>query len=570
MARRAPRSARPSPASPRRARASGLRALTLGLAAAAAGCASAEVLLPLDLSEAPSGVGFMVVLGPDRAVRAVEGPFGIEDGALSFGARPQVRLPEGGGAIALVVPLDALVAAVPGFTAGDLPSVRLGPTAPAAPALLTSGRVEQEVPRPDDTRYWRGDAATAARAVGPAEVADDLAALKLTAAYDPESCRPPGTGVLTPYGGVSEPLGELGAPPFFGSLRDVVIVDDILDSGRTLHFAKALLALGFESSGMFLFTRGRPLTRADHAGPPPRAVFSVLDLLGPQPGSADIEAVAIDPTSPLDARRVAVVATASDRAVDPEVVTSALLWMSLTQDGLTLVRTGTVTTGPRLRDVSFAPDGRWMLTADRGVAYFGAPGAEVPVPGRYAEPIAAEARRGTWTPDPERPWVITARSALYTYFETIQRWVAQPVRGQVDENLYFIGLAAADVGGRTEVWTGGAGGLLYASRGGGEFEFVSPATPPRLGGCTQQPGEARPLYVQDVSDVAIDGERVFLLPDDCTAIMQVRLTDGCSSLLTLEGLEVLAANRVLRGLDLRDGRLVAVGRDGKVWEARLE
>lgn len=523
------------------------------LLALVASCGAPPAVRPLDLGGAPDGVGFMVVLGADRAVLGVEGPFGLEDGKLSFGARPQVALTEGGGAVVLVVPTAALVAALPGFTAADLPESRLTASPPHRPAVLADGRVEEALPLPASTRFWRADDAGAGE-VGPAEVADALAKLELRVAYDPEACRPPGTGILTPFGGVSDPIAEV-QDPLASTLRDVVVVD----RDRVLTYG---------TGAIFVLDRGVPLRPADTEGAP-RRVFTVRDLIGPRSTGVDVDAIALDPTSPPDARRLAVVLGEVDPNAEPRQVTGYLVWLTLTQRGLTLVETGTVTPDVRLRDVSFAPDGRWMLSGDGGVVFFGAPGATRPVASRYAEPTVSEARRGTWTPDPERPWVITARSMFHTYFETVQRWVAQPARGQVDENLYFIGLAAAEVDGQVEIWSGGAGGLLYASRGGGEFEFVSPRTPPRLGACSQQLGEARPLYVQDVSDVALADGRVFLVSDDCTALMQVRLSDGCSSLLSVAGAEILGANRVLRGLDIQDGLLVAVGRNGKVWETTL-
>lgn len=525
------------------------------LVALAAACSDAPRLVPIDLFEAPSGVGFLVVYRQGELVSEA-GPFGVEDGELSFGALPQVRLQPEDRVVVLVVPTAAIEAAVPGFTSDDLPATRLVHFAATPAAVQTDGQVMEELALPAATRFWQADASGRVGAVGADAVGDLVGGRGVRVFYDPESCRPPGTGVLTPYGGLSDPLAAARVEVFGASLVDVHILDE-----------RHLLTWG--DGALVLVTRGEALTEADWSAPPPRALFVGTDFMAQRFRFVDIDAVAVDPTSPPEARRALVIAADTDNLTEPELAISALAWVHITQDGLTITETATVV-DTHLRDVDFAPDGSWLAVGDYGRAYFGGPGPGAAVTAtQYGDDQSGEARRGAWTPDPTRPWVVSARSAFYTYFSTLGRWVAQPVRGKVDENLHFVALGAAEAAGQVEIWSGGAGGLLYASRGGSEFEFVSPRTPPRLGACSQQLGTPRPLYVQDVNDVAFADGRVFILSDDCTAIMQVRLHDGCTSLLTLEGTEILAANRILRGMDIADGALVAVGRDGHIWETPL-
>ena len=67
--------------------------------------------------------------------------------------------------------------------------------------------------------------------------------------------------------------------------------------------------------------------------------------------------------------------------------------------------------------------------------------------------------------------------------------------------------------------------------------------------------------------MSMSEDHLFVVADDCNILLQVRLTDHCTSMLSFGGQPVGATDDIAEGVDARDGMVVVVGDEGRVWEA---
>lgn len=507
-----------------------------------AGCGSAD-LRTLDLS-GEDGVGFVVQTSAEQPWRVVNGPFGLDQGELTFGTRPQLTLEQETEGLVVLVRHEDIAAAVPGWSASDGPQLDLELDAQPQASLRADEWIIETVPLPAAARLWRTEAGAVT------EVTDAPDRLWLSVPFDPEHCRPQAPDRMRTWGDVA-PLDALRSTNISLHLRNVAMLD-----------RDALLAQSTDA--VFALQRGQTLGLDDLRTAPPHRVLTVTELV-PESRFVRIEHVAVDPR-PGAPRAALVLSARLDDARPEDGFISYVHQLEVSEAGMTVVRTATVVRGVRLRETAIDDTGAFAIAGDNQVVLFGhldSPplrrGPAPPGPSEETRSIAAQ-------PDPMRPWVMSGERALFTYDASQTRWVGQMLEEVIAETVHFRGLATGRVQGEVQAWAGGPNGRLYATDSGGTWQRIPLQLPPRMNACTQEQ-RVRPANTLDVEDMAIEGEQLFIASDNCAFILQVRLTDRCTSGLALGDRPVQSGNDVAQGLDTKDGLLVVVADEGQIWEA---
>jgi len=511
------------------------RALTLALLLA--GC-DATTTQTVDLSGAGSGLAF-VVLGTDEAWSVAQGPFGLDDGQLTFGSRPQLVVQPGQHAVVVIVPEHAL--AIPGFDPAWAPQVQMQVAGQRQVEVLSGAYLQAYLELPGDSTLI---------SVGPESLAARETELRRTLGlrvpFDPEHCRPAAEASLQAWGAAQGPLQDLRDRVDI-DLRDVAVVD--MD-----HL------VAHSDSAIFALTRDASLTAADLTQGPPHRVLSAQSIL-PNARTAKVQDIAVDPR-PGAQRTVVVV------VYDQSLHQGHVLVAQHTQDGLHNVRTATTIGDSALWAVAFGSDGAWLATGDEGLTLMGHADTSQVRQGPRAVPQGVGLRRVASTDDAAWPWVMTGNKVINEFEAAQQQWRIQPVGADLGGDILFGGLVATGAQSTLHMWAGGRSGLLFERRPGEAWAHRTLAMPPRFAACTQQVGVPRPALPLEIKDLAIADGYLYAAVHSCNALVQVRLSDHCTSLALLAEQEVRADSELAVGLDVREGWIVAVGAEGRIFEKR--
>lgn len=513
------------------------------------GCA-ADPVRTVDVSEAKEAVGFVVRVDVDGTWAAIGAPFGLDaDGALGFGARPQLTLPADTEGLVVLVPVARVLEAVPGFDDAMASDLRLFVDDVRPLELLPDGRLRTSLGLPEGTRVWRVRASSAeAEAITPADPlgADAQARLTLGVPFDPEHCRPQAQANMQPWG-PDDPLEGLRDLDLWRRFDDVV------------HFDADHLLVAAPASLLWL-ERGVGLDASDLGGPP----YRILPAQEVLPGGAGLEDLAWSDLAADPRDRRTLFAVASHTPPDAPS-TGYVVRLRAGPEGITEVRTATVVRG-FLEQIAIAEDGAWLAAGVAGINVRGHVDHDEIVLGPRPTDVGNEIRAVAATGRAEAPWMMSGTNRVHTFSPSLDAWTTDFVGIELGETIRLRGLAVARRGEVVEHWTGGTNGSLFLGGPGLTWQLYEPQMPPRFGVCTQRPNEPRPRLRVGLDDIAAVGEQLYIVADDCAALMQMRLQDRCTSLLGFgDGPD--AGDGLARAIDVFEEQVVVVGEDAKVWVA---
>lgn len=507
---------------PRGARLGALAFVGLTLSA----CRGAEVTV-LDLA-AVEGAAFLVFDRPGRPLR-IDGPLVVEAGRLRSGRLPALQLETSADRLLLVTfDLARLAREVPGFYPAEAPQLRLG-----GPTDEPTGEVR--------VTEWRPARALASvSTIEPGSSAlvprgwEDLPELSLGVPRDPEHCRPSWSW-LSAFDGAS---GRI--PMRAGSPR-------IQSAGR----GKALLVW----RDLHLLERGRPFT----AGP---GTWVEASTLGP-PGVEDARVVAarVDPSRSGEPQRVWT--AVSGRRFDGGAA-AWLVELRLEQGGLTRVSSSTIAlVGEGVDDLDVDGEGRVMLS-HRGRVWLRAPDGVVSVSDLSLADGGGRSNRIGATGLASRPIVASTDGRVHIYLASTQRWI--PIDLERPSNIRAFVWSFAFLRGPTEWWASGSRASLFRTFDGEDWSLLRPELPPRFEACGIREASGRLGTDRTFSGLGGDQRHLFVVARDCAALLAVRRTDLCTSLLGRDDGPPEAQPEALGFADLAmgEGELWVVSGDGEV------
>ena len=491
-----------------------------------AGCTKTE-LATIDLSDREGVVAFIVVLDErDEALRVTR-PFGVEQGNVSFGERPQLELTaEESEAVLLELDRSALLLRHPDFVMERAEELEVELRAPP-PAEVVRGvdplRATKETAIDAagtrltdllDESSLEADSARA-RAI--------LSQLTLTLPIDPEHCRPT-DAAFVPFG------------------REAALISDPDRMARSLDGA---LLLG---SRALLRTR-LAVHLVDRGGAIDRLGSFEAALLG---DSSFLTDFALDPTS---GRLMAAVIT--PRGLAPSA--SAVVELSPTSTSIEYVRSVLELDPGELEGIAISREGRTAALGENGSVHLEEPNGSFSV--RKIDDPAEDpkARTISWTDDPARPLIATSRNRIQVWDRDTDRFAAEVVVLPTEVSLHLDAIATDGA----EIWTAGSGGFLMRLTGG-VFERIEPKLPPRYVGCATQGGVG--LFVDDILDLALYDGYAYAVLAKCSALMAIRMSDRCVSLLSVDGAEPhLLQEEVdgLRSVDVAGGEVLVTDAAGR-------
>lgn len=473
----------------------------------------------------------MAVLDEARQVRRVTNVFGVRNGEIAFGDRPQLTL--GGDetdAVLIEIDHDALAGEHADYVrarANEI-TVELAPP-PPTPRLTGLSTPSKATRLP----------AVGLRISGKVAAEDVLRSVTLVLPVDPEYCRPT-DGRFAPFGARAEVVGA-GTPN-----------------------AEELLGAVLIGNRLVLWTPDR-LHVLEQGGLVDESASLILEQVVPPGVRVVIRDLALDPVARQDGthRLLLTVELLRDGGSND----GALLEAALSGGGrLSFVRTATVVPQVHrdLEGVDVSDEGRAAFVSEEGAVYL-----ENPDGGFSALPLTdlvdtPKARSIVWTGDPDRPLLATSRDRIHVFDTAMDRFDSFEVTLTSQRSLHLYGVDRTP--GTTEVW--GAGTTGYVMRYDGRRpEPIQPTLPPRYVECSRAQGNLD-VFVHEIEDLAVWGDHVYLILEACSAVMAIRRSDGCSSLFPVlsDRVEVVDDDvDGLLGIHASSGQIFAVGRRGRVY-----
>lgn len=508
------------------------------------------------LSSVEFDYGFVVTFGEAGGPKRVSPAFGVADGRVTFGEIPALPLEDGESRFVFVALDRSRIhpAFVPSRAAEIEGLLEPPPSQLAVEPSATSGRLTGKVALPDDaellTSALEGEAL---RAVEPGEF--DLAdRVSIRIPVDPEHCQNLGQTELAPY--------AADATPISGPYQDFINTVYQLDDDRLLA-ADSLRVFIVPRGGTVGSTTARP-------GP----VWSVYDAEAPMVLDG-IRGVAVGPARPDGSRPV--VAVGGERLEEP---TYAQVWpLRLDGDRITQEGPSIRVPGGAFRSVGFTPDGRLWIGQNAGILGTldedGALQTVVTLPHR--DDVDDYTPRIHATGDPEYPLMVSTRSRVHV-LDADGTWTSQFItRGGIlgPDVLAFFGLAMIRDEGRAELWAAGSRGQIARRTGDEQFVLFEDAMmalsyPPRFEPCASSRNPGEPLdFNRDIFGAVIDGDYLLMAYENCTALVAVRRSDLCVSLVPRSGEPPSFDDASIISMHLYGRRLVVGTMDGQVLESIL-
>jgi hypothetical protein len=507
-------------------------AVAAALAAASFACVDRRVIdVPLDAYAFE--YGFVVLLDEEGAVTRVSQPFGVEDGALTFGALPAYDLePEEREILLLGLPAGAVASAVADFDPARANEIELTDVIPGVLPFYVNDTSALVIELPQGTRALRGEFEG-----GLADV-DLPGDFVLIVPIAPESCGRFAAGGLVPFG-PSQTIIPLDP----GMQSDDFFFIDLLD----------------ESTAIGMTPRAFYLVRSD-------GTFSVIGSDGlPGPDPYLFAGFAYD----RGASTVWLAAVARANGL--------LMEISVSPFELGVVDTATLANA-RFADVALDPEGRPMIIAEDG-GFFRFEGA-----GRFTELARVEGfvpdeymHRLHATGDDQLPYLAASEGRLHVYDADRGSWVSDTIPGiwlntyPADVAFKGNGLTSTrNAAGQLELWAAGTGGLLLRRVELEPWAAVDLHYPPRFIGCSSGLLPYPDLVGSQTFDGLIaDGEDLFITLRECTAMIQVRPGTNCTAVLSIGVSDPAFYDIDLQAIAIFGDTLVLAGEDALMFTGKL-
>ncbi len=451
----------------------------------------------IDVAQAGDAVIVVVTLDETGRPLRILPPFGVVDGALDFGTRPQFELREAELSAAwLRLPREVLEAAFPGTWTHRRSLAVEGQPPPPTP---------QSRPVLDGTAWeWTATLPVDIETVGAA-AQTMREALTLRVVQEGEPCAARRRTPLIPFAATARPLPRSTTQ----SLDGMVVLDaeTVIVGGRDI----AVLRRGQSVSSS---EPGQMLARGDYFD-------------GEDSSRVQVEDLRVDPrTADLPNKRLYAL-------LSKGFLSGSIVELSYEQGSLSFVRTATITQMYlRTLDVSEAGwiaasgDGGQVILSDDGGQSF----VRNDLPG--SGPTGFKVRRALFTSDPQAPLLMANVDRVFSLDAQGLSWTPHQAL-PIDTRVLFAGM---DTDGR-QVWLGGHRGVLVHGSLSEGFNEVKARFSPRAGDCTEPDGvQARWNIRQNISTLAQTDGGALVAYEYCGAIFHVDAATGCvTTTLNSEG-----------------------------------
>ena len=499
-------------------------------------------------------------------------------GAL-LGERPNLRLGDGEDRFYLVtLEREAIRRAVPFFDIARDMELGISPEPPPASATRTDPRPDNPMVRvalPPETRVYEGSTEPGER----------------------------GAGSLTP-----RTLAEVGLREHLSLLVPIdASLCDIEERSPLMPFAEELApmagahrakGLPIESTSRVRWVdRDRVLVGSAHflglvhrGGPSPSFPSpDVFHQATPDPADPDfITSFRVAPAPDPDGRWEVLATVGWESAPPHGPPTYSKIWQlwvgpeGLSFGGTLEVKTGTVTVqrirGVYLKDVVIAADGS-AIAVGTGRSVFRRARRGEPFE-RFDDAIGApnDHREGgtrvVLTGDPARPFVAASRGAMQLFDAATETWLprAEIVNGILlsAEELVWHGLMThRSPTGQVEIWGSGRRGSVARLQGlGGEWQLLRLVYPAIFEPCASARNPGDPIeFWRTIESVGVTETHALLTHQECSALVAVRRSDLCVSLILPPGQVVGSERFSFHDVDVRRGEMVVIKRRGELFVA---
>jgi hypothetical protein len=509
----------------------------------------------IDLDGVAFDYGFIVVYDGAKKPTRLTPPFEFNHGTVPLGDLPSLVLRPNETSFALVgIDADSLSKSAPGFVPARAEEITATLGTPPPSIALEPGDSAHPIAGtkvPDDAMVWTRPIDGADRPLVPSDETKTpvRGVVTLHIPYDPEFCRIPNETDLAPFGAMPVPFRNTSS-----STGAVAIIHDVawLDPDRIVGMTDAVV---------FALKRGGTIEDD--------AILWIGRAKGSTVAVEYLSHFALDPRPDDNGRRrIVVVATLPNSDISLSYI----------------------------HDVAIGADDRPMNLATSTIADLSLRDAAIDSSGRV---VAAGVGGGIWVRDPNEasfhrmgqldlafpgrdgvdrlhatgsgatPFVATTLSRIHTYDPVTTEWnYEQGMEGSIgiiDSARFFAIANGPATEPLLDVWVGGIDGLVF--RDADPTHWIRPSIhlPPRLAPCGT--GSPEPSIFTSYNALAINGDYVHGAVASCTAIIQIRRSDLCGSVLTPKGVMPAEAKQSFSALDAIDRHLVVGGEGGIVMES---
>ena len=518
--------------------------IVAGVCAVAGGCTPEPI--PLDLTDRDVDFGFLVVVDSNLSPRRLSATFAIEDQEVVHGALPAVSLLDADeGAVFVAFRRTDVADRVHGFdtSAPSSIAVRIGQPPSSATVVYRRDAWTTTLKLPEDSAVINAETG--------ATLSDrrTLDSLYLTVTVDPEFCGKAYTNKTVPFGATERilPNESLRLAGHSGSktrnIEQLLTLDD--DTIIGLHRAY-----------LFMATRGEDVPSTPLAETWPAKVVATHQLTPSSPRGALLFRAALSPTTRADGRRTLLLA---GKDHDEQ---GLILEVAVDGRGFEPIGTASIALAqvPALEDVIFDVNGNALATGDEGVVLVRRPGERVFTPAPVLTTLRL-VRRIVSTGDPEAPHLLASDDGRLHVGDAISGALMVTPISHNTTSLHFNGLAVA--GG--ELWAAAEEGVITVRGTDGGWKPAELITPPSMDLCSIPIDGGARILAGEVLDLATDGDHVYAIFAECSAIVRIRLSDRCVSPI-LRGDEPVNVSTVRnRDLHIRGDELFIGGDEGMVY-----
>lgn len=508
-----------------------MRALVLTLLAglAATGCSKSDVRT-VDLNTA-SGVIVLVVLDRTGAPLRALPPFGLEQGRLTFGEAPRLRLEEGeASTVRLQIDPTALRQTLPRLDLTRLNlwqvSVQAPPDSPVyAPTLQPAG-VHTTLALPATALEIVDEAGTSV----PIQTLS--AQLTLQVWLDPQGCAEPGRTGLKPYGITDQPFLEAVQGARYSGILSIAPLG-----------ARQVLISG---AGVGLLTRNQAFN-ADAAHWISRADLQRLGFRDARVGD-----LSLGPQTEQPRQAFAAVQHAEG---------GALLELAVQPDQISYVRTTTMT-DRALFHLDRHDDGQLAVLGDEGLVLL----VDTQTGDTRRLNLPASEYAGStkshiiWTGSAEEPLIANSETSIHGLDAARTAWSTTGFNS-LGFGVRFRGIARW----QDEIWLASNGNTLVRRRGPKQYDVLAPRPSPGLRACGSADGSAFPTVLRHIDVIAADERALFIAYDDCSIVMRLRTDDLCASSIEAAAGEVAVVNWTYTTAQMIDGAVIFGTNFGDLW-----
>lgn len=487
-------------------------------------CTSVQVD-ELDVPSANADYFFWVAYDEDGRAQRVSGVFGLEGSKIVFGGDPLFRLEDGErGAAAIAFTREALREMHGGFLEARAAEITVAVAAPPDETIAEDARAIAAVP-------------SAAQLIGAGDKTALESNLTLTFPIDPEWCKSDRGTRLEAFGATGQLLPPEVRLPDEGDggpidqLRTLIFAEKI-DADRVLVASERLL---------YVVRRGAPFEEP---------AFRVTDMI--------LYAVALAPKTADGAIPIYGAGMKNDRPAIAEFALDPGGAIRFVETTTASAREG------RLLDILIDGEGNLIAAGDNNFFMVRRAGeaAIVNAPPAGSKPIDIY-RKVIATGDPEHPHLVTETDGLLYYGDAISGDWSLFERNDRFDNRRFYGLAASPDG--REHWAAGPKGSVFARTRDNIWEPLLLQVPPRFGPCTTIAADGTRVFNNTIRAVALDDEAGYLAFGDCNAMLRVRRSDRCVSVLSAEDEPITRADLDWMALDRQGGELIVGGSNALLY-----